>query len=291
MNTITRKHVLSTVFLLLIALPAMAQQEIGTNVYHIRSYRKNQDTVYYTRQTKRVTVKRGSTITETIGNITVQRQLIKDSIILVNEEVVVRIPGNRWKAGEVKHTNDAPDKLYLDPWTFSDCDNTALNATCYIKIQPNSYVRLWRTYWKWSAITIPFAIRKSLNDTIDSKVTTDLKAGVSFSYNFNWETFRNRRIEAKKNVKGLSFGIGAGFSKVTLNETSTSLSEEPIKNEEDGLAFFIAPGITTNIRGIQAGVFYGIDFGLTDNVKQWNYNKKAYWGIALGIGLDIFGKI
>jgi hypothetical protein len=82
-----------------------------------------------------------------------------------------------------------------------------------------------------------------------------------------------------------------GFSKVTLNTASTSLLKTPYKNEEDGLAFFIGPGIGLNLKGFQVNFSYGWDLAITKNVKDWNYNNKGYMGIGLGIGLDFLGKL
>ena len=183
-----------------------------------------------------------------------------------------------------------PNKLYLNPYNFKK-PNEHLNTQSYIRIPENSYVVLTKSYIKWSAITIPFAIRSKLNDTIGSQVTTDLKIGASFSYNFNLEIFKNRRLKAEKSIYGISGGIGFGFSKVKLDKNTTSLYQKPLENEENGLAFFIGPGIGINLKGFQIVGLYGWDIGLTDNVKKWNYNKKGYFGLGLGVDLSVFGKL
>lgn len=262
-----------------------AQQKEGGTRYWINSSKASQDTVFFTKKTKALRLKMGATATETVSGKTYTRALESDTTILLPEDLPFVIPG-KWYASEVKHTNDHPDKLFLNPGVFTSSELAHFNDQCYIKIPGNSYVRLKRTFNRWAAITIPFAYRPALNDSIGSKVTTDLKAGISFSKNINWETFKNRRIQVEKSIYGVSFGVAGGFSKVTLDEKSTSLSENPLLEAEDGLAFFLAPGVNFNIRGFQAGVFIGWDFGLTDNVKSWNYNRKAYLGLALGIGLE-----
>jgi hypothetical protein len=206
------------------------------------------------------------------------------------KDIPVKVENN-WKVGEVKHEDAAPDKLYLNPYYFTQPKDSLLNNTWYIKIPDNGYVTLIRSFFKWNAITIPFAIRPSLNDTIGSKITTDLKIGASFSYNINAEVFKNRRFRAKKSLYGLSGGVAFGFSKVTLNASSTSLLAKPYKNEEDGLAFFIAPGLGINLKGFQVNFSCGWDLPITKNVKDWNYSKKRYIGIGLGVGLDVFGKL
>lgn len=259
------------------------------NKYKINNNDAHQDTAYYQIGAKRDTLKAGWTIIETRGGIQIQRVLSKDTIIVSKIDSIVGITSN-WKVSEVKHTNDAPDKLFINPFNFQDTSLSWRNAKFFLKIPENRQIVLMHTFFTWSAITIPFAVRPSLNDTIGNKITTDLKVGASFSFNYNREAFKNRRIEAKRSTKGISMGIGFGFSKVTLDKSSTSLSKEPYKESEDGLALFVNPGIGVNLRGFQVALFYGWDIGLTENVDDWNYNKKPYWGIGLGIDLSTFGK-
>lgn len=267
-----------------------AQQETESGRYRLRMRLASQDTVFMKISESKITLKKGWIITETKGGVLIQRVLKKDSIIISKKDKPIKVMSN-WKIGEVKHTDESSDKLYLNPYQFTSPKDSILNNKSYIKIPENSYVTLERYYFKWQPITIPFVIRGSLNDTIGSKITTDLKLGASFSYNINWETFKNRRLKAKKSIVGISGGIGFGFSKVTLDSSSTSLLKKPYENSEDGLAFFIAPGIGVNLKGFQINFSYGWDIPITSNVKDWNYANKGYIGIGLGIGLDVFGKI
>ncbi len=115
-----------------------------------------------------------------------------------------------------------------------------------------------------------------------------MKIGASVTYNYNREKFLNRRIKASRTVRGISTGIGFGFSKVTLDSNSTSLAEEPNIKSEDGLAIFITPGIGLNLRKFQIDLFIGWDFGVTKNTKQWNYNGKPYLGLGLGVDINTF---
>lgn len=279
--------------LLLIAListsPLIAQQETEIGRYRLRNHISSQDTVYMKIGKSKTILKKGWTITETKGGVEIQRILKKDTVVLTKKDIPVKVTSD-WKIGEVKHSDDEPDKLYLNPYHFKNEKDSTLNNKSYIKIPNNGYVTLKKSFVKWNAITIPFAIRPALNDTIGSKITTDLKIGASVSYNVNWEKFKNRRIKAKKSIWGISGGLGFGFSKVTLDKSSTSLLTEPYENSEDGLALFFAPGIGLNLKGFQVNFSYGWDIPITDNVNDWNYANKGYFGIGLGIGLDVFGK-
>ena len=277
-------------YLMFSSFLTFSQQETEAGRYKLRKNHGSQDTVFIKIGKDTTVLQRGWTITETKAEKTIQRVLNRDTMIITSKDIPVKVLNN-WKVGEVKHEDAAPDKLYLNPYYFSDPNDSLLNNTWYIKIPDNSYVTLVRSFFKWNAITIPFAIRPALNDTIGSKITADLKIGASFSYNNNWEVFKNRRFKAKKSLYGLSVGVAVGFSKVTLNAYSTSLLEKPYNNEEDGLAFFIAPGLGLNLKGFQINFSYGWDLPITNNVKDWNYSKKRYVGIGLGVGLDVFGKL
>jgi hypothetical protein len=284
------KTIIFFVLTLLVICSVNAQQETESGRYKLRMKLASQDTVYMKIGKDTVLLKKGWVISETKAGKSIQRILENDTLIIQKKEIPVKVTIN-WKIGEVKHSDDAPNKLILNPYFFSNPKDSLLNNQSYLKIPANGYVTLIRSYWKWNAITIPFAIRPSLNDTIGSKITTDLKIGASISYNINREIFKNRRIKANKSIYGISGGLGFGFSKVTLDKSSTSLLENPYENSEDGLAFFIAPGIGLNLKGFQINFSYGWDLPITSNVKDWNYSKKGYFGLGLGIGLDVFGKI
>lgn len=275
--------------LILVSISSYSQQTTEGDRYKLRQYLSSQDTVYLKIGKSKTILKKGWVISKMIDGISIRRTLEKDTIIISKKYIPIKVTSN-WKIGEVKHSDDEPNKLFLNPYHFKSPEDSLLNNISYIKIPENGYVTLKRSFFKWQAITIPFAIRPALNDSVGSKITTNLKIGASFSYNMNWETFKNRRIKANKSVKGVSFGIGAGLSRVVLNSSSTSLLETPYKSEEDGLAFFILPGIGLNLKGFQINVSYGWDIPITNNVFDWNYVNKGYFGIGLGVGLDIFGK-
>jgi len=279
-----------TMLLISIALSTFAQQATEVGRYKLRPKQCSQDTVFMKIGSTKTILRKGWIITETKGGMMLQRPLTRDTLVIDKKDVPVRVTG-KWKIGEVKHTDDAPDKLHLNPYHFTQAKDSLLNNKSYRKIKENVYVTLLRSYLRWNAITIPFAIRPALNDTIGSKITTDLKIGASFSYNVNWETFKNRRLMARKSVKGISGGVAFGFSKVTLSTSSTSLLDEPYKFDEDGLACFVSPGVGFNLKGFQINFSYGWDLPITRNVKDWNYARKGYIGIGLGVGLDVFGKI
>lgn len=195
-----------------------------------------------------------------------------------------------WRsAGEVKFTDDEPSKLYLNPLTFTE--KKKYNTEAFIEIPRNQKIILLKTFAKISPLTIPFAIRLGLNDSIKSQASTDLNLGVGFSYNINWDNYKNKVLKAVHSSYGISFGVGVGFSKISLTPGNTSLSGTPLKDDQNGLAFTFAPGIGVNLQSLSFVGFYAIDLPITSNVHRWNYYNKGYFGIGMGVDLSVFGAL
>jgi hypothetical protein len=257
------------------------QQRKILNVYTLHHEKSNQNKVVLPIGTKKEKWKAGWTISETKAGITIQRVLEKDTLIYIPSDSTIAVTKN-WKIESVKHTAQEPDKVYLNPVPFLDSLNVHLNQLAYIPLPVNEKVILTHLHTKWSAITIPFTIRPAIRNRLNSQVTSELKIGTALSLNHDWEVFKNRRIDVKKNTYGFSAGLGFGLGRVTLDNGSTRLSENNYDNEEQGLVFFITPGIGLNIRGFKILGFYGWDVGLTKNTRDWNYNKRPYIGVGLG---------
>lgn len=285
-----KKGLLLVGLLLLVSAAYAQQDEKLWQVYKLRKQKALQGTIYLENAVEHILLKKGWTLTEGKGNYAIEHTVTKDTVIILPKYAPVEVTGD-WEIGEVKHSDDEPEKLYINLNHFPQKKNAYLNNKGYIYIPDNSSVRLIKYGAKLQAITIPFAYRFAINDTIGSKVTTDLKVGASVSYNINWETFKNRRIKAKKSVVGISGGLAFGLSRVVLDASSTSLLEQPYRYQEDGLALFVAPGIGLNLKGFQINISYGWDIPITDNVKDWNYAYRGYLGIGLGVGLQTLGSL
>jgi hypothetical protein len=165
---------------------------------------------------------------------------------------------------------------------FIDPADAPLNQMVYISLPVHEELLLTHLHTKWSAITIPFSIRPAVGNRLNSQVTSEFKIGTAFSLNYDWELYKNRRLEIRTRTYGISAGLGFGLGRVELNEGSTRLSGANYTNEEQGLIFFITPGLGLNIRGFKILGFYGWDIGLTKNTNDWNYNRKPYIGVGLG---------
>ncbi|MFY0608530.1 MAG: hypothetical protein JXR10_17570 [Cyclobacteriaceae bacterium] len=251
---------------------------------------KNQEITLSEKVSEQVKLDSGWSITGIKGSITYQYSLSKDSVYSIKKDTAV-VPKFSIRISEVKHENEKSDKLYFNTYSLKNSAATFYEGKGYIKVPENGYVKLIRSNVKLGAITIPLTVRPALNDTIGRAVSNDLKIGASISYNINMEFFKNRRIQAKKSVYGLSAGLGLGFSKITLDSLSTSLSSTVYDKSQDGVAVSLLPGLGVNFKGFQILAFYGIDFAITSNVKDWNYHQEPYYGFGIGFDISTFAKI
>ncbi|HBI00915.1 MAG TPA: hypothetical protein PLL09_10025 [Flavobacterium sp.] len=257
------------------------QQRKIVNVYTLHHQWPHQDKVIVPIGTKKVKLKAGWTITEEIAGITIQRTLENDTLISTPRDSTVTVLSN-WKIAGIKYTAESPGKIYLSPVPFIEESDAPLNQMVYISLPVHEELLLTHLHTKWSAITIPFTIRPAIKNRLNSQVTSELKIGTSFSLNYDWEYYKNRRLDIKTRTYGISAGLGFGLGRVKLDEGSTQLSGANYTNEEEGLILFITPGVGLNIRGFKVLGFYGWDIGLTKNTNDWNYNRKPYIGIGLG---------
>ncbi|UZS00080.1 hypothetical protein [Chondrinema litorale] len=225
---------------------------------------------------------------------------VKEEKVFIDNYVRTNYLGNKYYAIDIKHGDDKPNLLIINPWTWKDNEQIRpalvddktniedLNTKHFIDIKPNEKVSIWYNKWDYGALTIPFAIRKALNDTTKLTVTTNLSAAVHIRRSWNYQSYKNRRIKAKMSTKGASFGAVLGFSQIGLTPKNTDLDEDPLTTEEDGLSIFTGPSLAFNLFGAQLAIIYAWDIGIGEDSKKWNYHKKAFWGFGVGIELGAF---
>lgn len=295
------KILLTILSSLLILSYSFAQGDNNTRRIKYRVSKKY-DSIYVKTQ-KNIIRPKGSIVTKTSGNFTWQEKLDKPDTI--KEDKYVKIEMNHlWYFDEVKYDDKTIGWVRLNPRKFKTVRNgteirkakekEAKNPTqeeMRLKVEANKLIKLNISYFSIDVLTLPFVYRRALNDTIGSQLSTNLSLGLSTTYNFGKEYFRNRRLATKRSITSFSLGLGLGFKKVDLDKSSTSLSDNPLTNAEDGLAFFLSPGIGLHTRGLTFTLMYGWDIPITENVKDWNYANEGYIAFGFGIGIDSIGKV
>lgn len=251
---------------------------LNPNVLHLNK-------VYMPIGTKKELLKKGWVLTEKKVGLEYQRTLVNDTLITSKQDSLINVV-QKWRLENITPSTTEIGKIYLNPVYFTNHFDDKLNSIGYIVIPVNEKATFTHTYSRWSAITIPFSIRPAINGKLRSQVTSEFKIGTAFSLNHDWLIYRNRRMEMKKSTYGFSAGLGFGLGRVELNNDSTSLSNANYTSEEEGLIFFITPGVGLNVRGFKVLGFLGWDVGLTKNTNDWNYNQKPYLGV--GIGFDFW---
>ncbi len=271
-------------FAMLPSYSQQLQQRKIINTYKLNPKWLNHNKVFLPIGTQKIRLKAGWTITEKKAGITIQRIVERDTIVVSTRDSAVTLVSN-WKIEAIKFSPENPGKIFLNPVPFTTESDSLLNQLVYIPIPVNEEIHVTHLHTKWSAITIPFSIRPAIN-RLNNQITNEFKVGTAFSLNHDWEYYKNRRLDIKGRTYGISLGLGFGLGRVKLDEASTQLSEANYENEEEGLIFFFTPGLGFNIRGFKILGFYGWDIGLTQNTKDWNYNRRPY--IGLGLGFDFW---
>jgi hypothetical protein len=82
---------------------------------------------------------------------------------------------------------------------------------------------------------------------------------------------------------GLSFGGFAGVGSTAVNDWTTIPS---VNKEYDGVVFSKGLGVLIGINKLNFGLTVGWDNLLDKYKKQWIYQNRAWYGIALGLNLN-----
>lgn len=158
----------------------------------------------------------------------------------------------------------------------------------YYKFEDRQSMKLAFKEWNVSGLTIPLKYRfKSQDVSPEFSSSVDLNLFVGRTIFGRTNFFHRAKVGNISNSYKLSGGVFVGASTYKLNNSNTSSHEEPIpKGEEitEGLAS-IGLGTSFSFNKINLGLFYGCDFGVGNNSKKWNYNKKPWLGVAVGYSL------
>ena len=280
MKLVSRKLPITILFIISVLLlntspDANAQDNRGRGVY--RLHITEQSPYFYRADSVCIRLTKGSFINlELEEGRSTTIKVMQDTCIYKKQKKKVFIKEyikGVYLASEVKHEDDKPGVLIINPWTWSDDGSSQspeilndkqikdLNTKHYVDIAPNKKYSIWHNRWDYGALTIPFAIRPELNDTTKTSVTTDLNAAFHVRRSWNLESYKNRRIKAKMSSKGISLGALIGFSQIDLTPSNTDLDESPLTSSEDGLSIFLGPALAFNLFGAQLAIVYAWDFG------------------------------
>lgn len=165
--------------------------------------------------------------------------------------------------------------------------DSAGNFKLWIKdITPNYiYTNSKWKFFNFSVMTIPFKVRPKI-EGLKQIAKGDIKnAGLQIGVaNKIWRSYQ---YDNTVNEYKLSFGVIIAPSAEEFNSLNTrGLIVTPTTQ------MVLSTGLTIagTYRGINFAVIpIGTDFGLTTDSKSWTYNKKAWFGLALGLDSKLLG--
>jgi hypothetical protein len=125
---------------------------------------------------------------------------------------------------------------------------------------------------RFGALALPLKLRSS-----EGEVNFETDMNVNFALAF-------RLKESFINDWDLSWQIGFGFGSTDLTSSNSSIEEGKDQSIQvlTGLT-----GLNLNFKGIQVGIYTGVDYINNQSQYNWKYNGNMF--LSAGIGFNIFG--
>jgi hypothetical protein len=139
----------------------------------------------------------------------------------------------------------------------------------------------------FDVITIPFKYRpavKGVSNQFNTNFSGAVYAGIlNDFYHFYYRT--NPIGEQRRKMKhfGIGFGLINGFGSTIINEWTTHGQVLP---EYEGFVFMSGAAAIVASNKLNFGLALGTDFLIDRNAKYWDYQRKPWFGLTLGLNLN-----
>lgn len=160
--------------------------------------------------------------------------------------------------------------------------NTGVNRRLYIDISEG--VKISKTSWKASAITIP--IKAYLTSQSDSMAnfTNNIEAdfNIAVTYGKSWEQYLFKQGKEPKLTNTQNLFVFTGINKLELNKKNTDG-----KNDGDNiLSFSTGVGYQYGYGKLGLSFLLGVDIPVSSMRKNWVFKHQPWLGV--GVGYSIF---
>jgi hypothetical protein len=160
--------------------------------------------------------------------------------------------------------------------------NKGVKRRLYIDVTEE--IKITRTSWKVSAITVPLKVYlTSQSDSLASftnNIETDVNVAVT--YGKSWEKFSYKKGREPKLANTQNLYAFAGLNKLALTKKNTDK-----KNDGDNiLSFSSGVGYQYGYGKLGLSLLLGIDFPVSSIGQNWVFKYQPWLGI--GIGYSIF---
>lgn len=184
---------------------------------------------------------------------------------------------------------DTASLVHLNYWLSPDVDT----LDYVIRLRNREYISFRNDSWTWGALAIPVRYRRGytgrLGNAIGSDVSASFNANVYFGRTFGRAGYRYEKYSANTFQSRWNVSIAGlfGLSAPEIGPSSTqSAGADSLRTKRLLLVASPGLGMMTNIRGVDLGVFLGVDHGITDGAAKWDYSNKPWLG--LGVGFQLF---
>ncbi|HEU4880948.1 MAG TPA: hypothetical protein VFT45_01850 [Longimicrobium sp.] len=209
--------------------------------------------------------------------------------IYVDEENSARLHVNFWLPKDSIARTDSPT-VYLSPADVREID--------YYYDLKNRQSLSFRFHSKsFGAMTIPlqyrFGYRAENGQEIDPSFGTGLTAAVYGGY--TWGKVRYTYLEHAENaieqVSSVTVGAFLGVSTAQVDSLTSLSAADPVDDETT--VGVVSPGLTVlfGFRGLELGLFGGIDFAGGSAGRKWDYDRRPWIGAGIGFNVwSLLGK-
>lgn len=199
----------------------------------------------------------------------------KEGRLLVNPYLVYNDNGNT-KTLKIAKESDSDSEVYTDKGIY------------YFDLKNRQAIKVKFVEGMVSALTIPFKYRFKQQGNIKEEFSADINANIFAGIAFGHiKYFHRKDVGNIENKTRFTVGAFLGGSTVTLNSSNTSASTNPLPDDTEivkGLAS-IGTGLVYSFNKFNFGGFVGWDYAIGEDAEKWNYNKKPWLGVALGLTL------
>lgn len=166
------------------------------------------------------------------------------------------------------------DSVALKALNFSDAEKSKIynNKIYYIsksEFDKSAIVEKQKEKLSVGLLTLPFKARPQDDFSFDTEF--------NLSTTLNWNFYRVYDAH-------LNFQIGAGIGSVNLN-TSNASGITDLK-AQDVATLNLFSGLMIEYKGVQAGLYMGVDQINNQSQYQWQHNGNIWFGF--GIGFNVF---
>lgn len=161
----------------------------------------------------------------------------------------------------------------------------------YYKLENRQTVAFRYHAISFGAITIPLQYRLPYRADNGQDISGDFGTGPAAAlyggYTWGKASYTYLRHAENEIERDRSFTLGAfvGMSTVEVDSASSLSAAEPVTDETTvGVASLGVTGLLS-FRGIEGGIFLGMDFAGGDAGSKWDYDRRPWVGIGVGFNL------